>query len=766
MMSAEEQINFLKEVPDDHQNYRLYQDFLQIYDPPAVDTDWQDVVFRVGIMRNHHLAARGGNEKTRFSISGSILSQDGIIESTGYDRQTFRANFDQKVTDRLSFGVNLNMSRTVQDNSRVDQPEGSWGKAITTTAMKFSPAIPVYDENGNYSAPYPPGESIDNPMALIKEQINTNTGFSMHMQAFAEYEIIKDLRFRTSYNYKFSNFKNDRWTGKDLLDASGIGKAGVSYSNTNTWLSDNILTYNKEFGIHKLTVMGGYSESGFNSPSLSAGGNTFPTESLKYYALELADPATYSINTGYTDSRLISFLGRINYVLRNKYLVTVNFRADGSSKFAKNNKWGYFPSGAFGWRISEEEFMTAVPQISNFKLRISYGETGSQAISPYQSLASYASTITNLGQNAYTAIFLDNIPNPYLRWETTEQQNIGLDLGLFRNRLNLVADYYIKNTYDLLYTKQIPSYTGYDSQVQNIGNVRNKGIELSLSTVNLDGVFKWSSSFNISFNKNEVLDLGGDQFTLYSGAPTGSSLFSQTSILKIGEPMGSFYGYVFDGIYQNEEECAALPYPTAADCEPGMIKLKDIADEEGDMVPDGKITPEDRTVIGNSHPDFTFGFGNSFSFKGFDMNIMFQGIYGNQIMNLHRASLENIGTLNGLKSMIGAFWDGEGSTNEVQAYEFGQGPPSSRWLEDGSYLRLKNIALGYTFNKSLLENSGIDRLRIYISGTNLWTLTNYSGFDPEIDSNAYASKGDILKGYDYGGYPTAKTYTVGINLSF
>ena len=322
MMSAQEQIDFLKQVPSTHTNYRLYQDFLALYDPASVDIDWQDVIFRTGMTQNYFLSASGGNDRTKFSISGSVLSQDGIIEASGYDRQTFRANFDHKASDKLKFGFNLNMSRTVQNNSRVDQPEGSWGKSITATAMAFSPAIPIYDAEGNYSQAYPPGEAIDNPVALLREQINENTGFSMHLNTFAEYEILRGLSFRTSYNYQFGNSVTNSWTGKALKAASGIGSASVSSHNSNSWLTDNILTFDREFGIHKLTVMGGFSASGYNSPNLYASGNTYPTESLKYYAIELADPSTFSIGSGFTENTLASYLGRVNYVLSGKYLFT------------------------------------------------------------------------------------------------------------------------------------------------------------------------------------------------------------------------------------------------------------------------------------------------------------------------------------------------------------------------------------------------------------------------------------------------------------
>lgn len=761
LMTAKEQYDLLKTYPEEPGIYDDIQQLLALYDPSnPTGTDWQDVIFQTAPTQSYNLNVSGGNDHTTFIISGSYYNQDGIITNTGYDRQTLRTRIDHVVSDKLKVGVNIYLAKSTQDNTRVDTPGGSQGGSVTQAANRFSPMIPIFDAEGNYSPPTPASAQLNNPAALVNERTDQLNSFKATANFYAQYEVMKNLQLRSTYTSRFGNDIRNFWAGKALLEASGIGKASIESINRSSWLNENTLTYDNTFNKHHLTLMSGVTLSKYESPRVKGAAIDFPTEALKYYALELGSPEGQSVSSAFTEYTMLSYLARVNYVYNDRYLFTANFRADGSSKFAQNNKWGYFPSAAIGWRVSEEPWMKDIRPISNLKIRASYGATGSQAISPYQSLASYSNRIIPLGNSFYTAVTSDRIPNPDLKWETTSESNIGFDLGLIDNRISLTFDVYKKKTKDLLYEKSLPYYTGYSSQTQNIGSIENKGLEFAINTVNFDKAFKWYSSFNLSLNRNKVVELGDDEYQIYdySGGALGDE-WREIVILQKGEPLGNFYGYLFDGIYQNQSECDALPYPEGA-CEPGMIKLKDISGPDG--VPDGKITPDDRTIMGNGLPDFVFGLSNDLSYKNFDLNIMFQGSYGNDILNLNRIKLERAGIENGLAKLLTESWQGEGSSNTIQKINKPVGPANSRFVEDGSYIRLKNLSLGYTIPSKITQQWNINKLRFYVSGQNLLTITDYSGYDPEINSRS----GNLARGIDYGGYPTAKTFTIGLNLSF
>jgi len=758
VMNAAEQVKAIGMLEDNGTDaYNNAQELAAIYDG-STDTDWQDEVLRTAPTQSYALNISGGNANMKYSLSGSIYGQDGVVKATGYDRQTLRVSLEQEVEKKLKFGTNIYIGRSVQDNSRTDCAEGSWGGSVTQSALSFSPIISVYNEDGTYSSPYPTSETINNPVALINERTDQYKKFSARINLFGEYEVLNGLTFRSGYTYSYRNVKNNFWAGMDLLEAAEVGEGSITNTTYNYWLSENTLTFDKKINDHHLNVLGGFTASEEKATQIYAYATGFATETLMFNALELGE--TSEVASASDKSSIASFLGRINYSYKDRYLFTVNFRADGSSKFATNNKWGYFPSASIGWRINEENFMKSMDKLSNLKLRVSYGSIGSQAIDAYQSLASYANKNVVLGDNTYVGVVSQRIANDDLKWETTEQFDIGLDLGLFNNRINFIADYYIKDTKDLLYEKDVPYYTGYSTQLQNIGKVRNKGFEFALNTVNINKEFKWNTSFNISFNKNKVISLGGDEANYYDAALGVKNEFETSIILKVGEPMGSFYGYVFDGIYQNEAECEALPYPSVDDCEPGMVKLKDLTGE-------GEIDTDDRTIIGCAQPDFVFGFGNDFSWKGFDLNLMFQGSVGGDIMNLNRVSLEGFtGTRNRLKKVLTESWQGEGSSNTIQKIGKSSGPCSSRWIEDGSYVRLKNVSLGYTLPPKIINRWGISNFRVYISGQNLFTITDYSWYDPEINSRGAEDDANVMLGVDWGGYPSTKSCTIGINIGF
>ena len=720
----------------------------------TADTDWQDEIFRTAVTKDYHLSVSGGSENIIYSISGSLLDQDGIIKGSAYERQTLRCKFSQDVSDKLSFGINLNIAHSIQDQLRMDTSGGSSGGSVTQAAHRMSPLVPVYDSKGAYSDPLVSGAQLNNPVALVKERIRETDLFATEAKIDFTYNIIPDLKLMSSYSFRQHQSQLNSWSSGVLLESKGQGAASIGNRRTKDWLSETILTFNKTLGRkHQLTTMLGFTVSEFNNFSSTASGKDFPTESLTYYSLELSDVNYQRVNSSYLESSMSSFLGRVNYVFDNKYLFTANFRADGASKFTDNHKWGYFPSLAIGWRLSEESFLKDSDLLSNLKLRMSIGNSGSQAISAYQSIANYRLLSVSLGDGDHIGVLPDRINNPDLKWETTTQTNVGIDLGFLNNRISIVADYYYKRTKDLHYEKQLPNYTGYTVQLQNIGEIENKGFELAVKTVNINGDFKWMTDFNFSTNKNKVINLGGDEFFTVDGSggamPSG---FSETGIIEVGKQLGQFYGYEFDGIYQNDAEVKNLP---ASGAVPGSVKYKDI---NGDH----KITADDRVVVGNANPDFTWGISNSFSYKGFDLDVLFTGVQGNDILNLNRVALEKTASANNvLKSVINC-WHGEGTSNTIQARGMSVGQMSSRFVEDGSFIRLKNLSLGYTFPEKLIRKFKVEKLRIYFSAQNLITITDYTGYDPEINSRS----GNVLLGYDFGGYPTARTFSAGIGINF
>ncbi|MCD7848453.1 MAG: TonB-dependent receptor [Parabacteroides sp.] len=722
------------------------------------NVDWQDEVFRSTPMTGHSLSVSGGSETTKYSLSGNYLMHQGIIKNSDFNRAGVRANIEQKLGKKVTVGALLNASRSSSTSASINQMNGSDGGGVTFCALAFSPLVPIYDADGKFSGPIQDGAQMNNPVALINDQVIDKFRNYFQGTAFLEWEIINGLRFKTAWTYTYSDKKQRQFTsGENLLAYKGQGYAYINDQETTNWLGENTLTYSKTFNKdHSLNVVAGFTAEASDYFYNNNSGKGFDIESLGYWNMGLADKSLLTVASGGNHSAIASWLGRVNYAYKGKYLASVSFRADGSSKFAKNNKWGYFPSAALGWRVSEEDFMKDISWIQNLKLRGSYGETGSQAITAYQSLASFSTSSYVLNGSSAVALVPGRVPNPDLKWETTKQTDVGIDLSVLGGRISLVAGYYYKKTVDLHYDKILPYYTGYSTQTQNIGSKSNQGWEFSLNTQNLVGALKWSTSLNIALNREKVLELGDDEYfyTNGSGGALGSS-FNETGIVKVGEPLGNFYGYVFDGIYQNQAEVNALPSTSAA---VGAVKFKDL---DGD----GEITTNDRKIIGNANPKFIFGIGNDFSYKNFDLSFLFQGTYGNDIANLMKV---NFGTAPSTNSVPNVFryvyenaWRGEGTSNTQQALNQGAGPMSDRFIEDGSYIRLKNLTFGYTLPKSITSKVGISNLRFYVSGQNLFTITGYSGYDPEVSSRT----GNYNLGFDGGSYPTVRSYTFGLNLT-
>lgn len=745
LLNAKEHYQLLKEIG-------TYSSVIKNYDPDAPGTDWQKEVFTVAPTMEHQLALSGGSEKTQFRISANYFNQKGIIKNTGFKRGTLRFNLDHTVSSRLKIGLNFNALRSGQDNTIINAGAGSDGGGVTQAAFRFSPLVPVYDANGNYSKPLLVGSQINNPMAIINDRTDKLITNNIQSLLYGEWKVLDNLTFRSSIAYTLNQSTRKYWASSNLLEAAGMGAGMITNRENTFWLSENILTYDKSFNRHKINAVVGFTAQGTDNFSSGATGKGFSTESLMYNNLSLSQINQMRVESNAINSNIASYLGRVNYSFDNKYLFTVSGRADGSSKFSKNHKWGFFPSAAAGWRISEEEFLRNSDKISNLKLRASYGATGSEAIRSYQSLATMNITTYSLGTSELVGLNLGSVANPDLKWETTYQTNIGIDAGFLNNRISLSVDYFNKSTRDLLYPKNVPFYTGYSTQVQNVGTMQNRGWEFSATSVNTTKGLKWSTTANFSLMKNKIVDLGGDyEYTVNASGGTIAD-FSTTGIMRVGQPAGLFYGYIFDGIYQNQSAVDALP---AAGAKPGAVKFKDIDN-------DGVITTKDRTIIGNPQPRFIFGLTNNFSYKNFSLSTLLQGTTGNKVFNINRYLLEWPGRDdNTLRSTLG-YWHGEGTSNTMQALGEAPGAMSTRFIEDGSYLRLKNVMLSYDLPAGLLSKIGVGSFKVYVSGQNLLTITNYSGFDPEVNSR----DGNWQIGIDYGAYPSVKAYTVGLNVNF
>jgi TonB-linked SusC/RagA family outer membrane protein len=489
-----------------------------------------------------------------------------------------------------------------------------------------------------------------------------------------------------------------------------------------------------------------------NFEDVRASAQNFSNDILIYNNLGTAQQ-TNTGSSNKNDWALRSYIGRINYDLKEKYLLTLTGRIDGSSRFGEGNKSAFFPSGSVAWRVSNESFMHNVKAVSDLKIRASYGLTGNQEIGQYQSLGGLQTQNYNFG-NVLTVGYAPNrIGNPKLKWETTTQVDIGLDFALFNNRIQVTADWYQKKTKDLLYNVSLPITSGYFTSLQNIGRVKNQGTELAINSTNLTGEFQWNTSFNISYNKNEILDLGAVTGDIPSGGASGHLQLGNSGILRVGQPIGVFYGLVTDGIFQNAEEIAKSAQKSA---KPGDRRYKDIN-------PDGVINSSDRVILGHAQPDYTFGFTNNFSFKGFDLSVFFQGVEGNSIFNLNRFELESqTGVSNQLASVKDRWTPANPSQTIPRASANGQPyQVTSRQVEDGSYIRLRNIQLAYNFPSNLLKRAGLTNAKIYVSAQNLLTFTDYSGYDPEVSR---FGQDNLSQGTDYGSYPATKIFLVGVNI--
>lgn len=705
-------------------------------------TDWQSEAFRPAPIQNHQLSLSGGDDRTRYSISGNYFKQNGVLRNTDFERYSGRINLDRDFSTKLKVGVNLTASKITAQLAN---------NGVVNALLAMPPTVNVYDASGKYTYQSEFETPLSNPVATLEREVNRTKTYRVLGNVYGEYTFLEGLVGKVSFGADVINNKQNRYVPSDIYQGANsnpTGKASVGTKFSSTWLNENTLSYSKTFDQkHSLNIVVGYTQQAFETESAIAASEAFVTDQLEYN--DLGSGSVYSQpSSGSSAWALNSWLGRINYSIDQKYIFTVSGRADGSSRFGKDKKWGYFPSAAFAWNISREGFLSNYKTISNLKLRLSAGVTGNQEIGQYLSLATLNSNTYFFGGQTYIGFAPNRIANPDLGWETTAQYDAGIDLSLYKNRVNFVFDAYYKKTTNLLLNVPIPYTTGQSTALQNYGSVENKGIELGINTENFTGAFTWNTNFVFSINRNKVLTLGDGANYIISGA----------NIAKVGQPLGSFYGYQTNGLFQTGDDIANLPTINPATTKPGDRRYLDING-------DGKITQaDDRTLIGNAQPKFQGGITNTLSYLNFDFSFFFQGTYGNKLFNQNKQQLELLTGQQNASVTALERWTPANPTNVIQrAFEDPAAVNTSRYVEDASFLRLKNVTLGYNLPKAIASKIHASQIKVYVSAANLLTWTKYTGFDPEVSRNEQST---LTQGIDYSVYPGSKSFLGGLSISF
>lgn len=718
--------------------------------------NYQDEVFTSAPVQNYNLSVVGGNEGLRYSVGGGYFGQDGVIKNSDFNRASFRSNLDIKIVPNFTLTTNITASHTWSNGMPSEGDGGGGSGGVVHGAVVMPPTVPIYDADGKYTMtnPTPGGTPSNNPVATVNHYKDEQTIDRFLGSIDANWQITKDLTLKVTFGSDMSTANRAYyWPKETHRGNSKNGEAYQRFRKDASYLNENILTYNKQFGKHSINAVGGYTWQVFHYKHFEASSTNYSTD--LYLANNLGAGTTYGQpGSSKSQNQLASYLGRINYIYNDRYLFTLTARADGSSKFGVNNKWSFFPSFAVAWRVTEEEFLKDVDWLSNLKIRTSYGKTGNQNIDNYKSLAMLGTMNYNFGGALNAGVGPNNIPNPDLKWETTATTDAGLDIGLFNNRLSLVVDYYYKKTTDLLWNISTPSSVGFSSIFKNIGSLENKGLEVALGADVLTGEFKWNTQMNWSRNRNKVLEIPG--YTPSTQGTLSGHLKVNGSWLEPGLPVGVWNLLKFDGVFQNEAQLAAGPRSTANNDKLGDARF---VDKNGD----GKINyTDDRMIVGDPNPDFIYGWTNNFSFKGFDFSVYLQGSQGNDIINIQRAETNISGPWGNQRREILNRWTPSNTNTNIPRARVTVDPLllQSDWLiEDGSYMRVKTMTLGYTFTKIPYVSS----LRLYVTGQNLFTLTDYSGFDPEVNSQGNSN---LQLGVDYNAYPSAKAVLFGLNVSF
>ena len=713
-------------------------------------TDWLDEMFRTGFMQNYTVSYSGGNEKAHYYVSGGFMDQQGTVKTIGYRRFTFQNNNDAQVLKWLKFTNNITFS--------TDTKTG--GSYSVTDAMNALPTQPLKNADGSWSGPegnaYWYGD-IRNPIGTLYTNENKTSGYNFLANISAEITFTKWLKFKSTFGYDAKLWFNDNMTYAYPYKPTPVEET-TRYQDSNkafTYLWDNYLTFDHTFkGKHYLNIMAGTSAQWNRNSAFNGTKGGFLFDDVHEFD---NGTSTKALGGSSSDWAMFSFMARANYSYDDRYLLTVTFRRDGSSRFGPHLRWGNFPSASAAWRISQEPWFPGRNDgnfvINDLKLRAGYGVTGNDKIGSYAYIQTYNTGAYIFGDDVVTTLMAKTMANPSIHWEEVQQANIGIDLSLWNSRLTLSLDGYIKNTTDMLVKAAIPITSGYEdtsTTYTNAGKVSNKGFELTLNTVNFEGAgggFRWATSMTATFNRNKIVSLNSDT-PLYQNETGGAYITMQRN----GLPINVFYGYVTDGIFQTQAEVNSHAFQEASTA-PGDIRFKDLNN-------DGVINENDRTVIGDPNPDWLFSMVNTFSWKGFDLSVYLQGVAGNDIFNANSISNEGMSSAHNQTASVKYRWVGYGTSTVMPRAVYGDpnhnARISDRFVEDGSYLRLKNITLSYTFPAKWTQKISVDNARIYLSCENVATLTRYSGFDPEVGIN----------GIDGNRYPISRTFSLGVNFNF
>lgn len=784
-----------------------YNEFVQVgeldvngyYADPSIlgkGTNWQDAVFQTALQHQHQVSAEGGTEKIKYYVSASYMDQDGTLIGSNFNRYSFRVNLDSQLKSWLKLGLSATYSSTDEDLKLADGEQG-----IINYSLKTVPDIPIYDIDGNYATIVREGYTNPNPIAMaMMDQVLLNRQ-KLTGNIFFEVTPIKNLVWHAELGYDISASRGERY--KPMVDFGSWTRdsnySSIQKNSSTFWQLKNYVTYSGMIDKHNFTAMLGQECWASNYDNISVTNTSLPSDAVHNPALGTATPV---IGSGFGSSAMASFFTRLTYNYDNRYYGTYTYRYDGSSNFGPDNRWAGFHALAGSWRFSNEEFFKPLSGvISNGKLRLGWGQTGNANIGGYL----WGTSIVKMSSSLGTGYRPKNIPNTSIKWESQEQWNVGLDLGFIQDRINVVVDWYKKVSNDMLMALQLPSYMGtqgntssrLDPPYGNYGSIENAGVEISLNTHPLIGKFQWDSDFQISFNKNKLKALSGTANAQIVGYGQWNDV---VSVSNVGESLYNFYGYVCDGVYQDYEDLQKSPKPEQYPSNGvfnrkntvwvGDIKYKDISGPDGK--PDGVINEYDKTNLGSPMPKFTFGWTNTFRYKDFDLSIFINGSYGNKVMNYLGMQLTHMNSAweNQLNSVTGRarlepidpdkvypsgqYWYDDVTNVRVSNPEAAiprasiQDPNdndriSDRYVEDGSYIRLKNITLGYTFPSKLIKKFGINNLRLYANIQNLLTITGYDGYDPEIGASTQSTN---VYGLDYGRYPSPTVYSFGLNVSF
>ncbi|MCU4175318.1 SusC/RagA family TonB-linked outer membrane protein [Carboxylicivirga sp. N1Y90] len=700
------------------------------------NTDWQNEIFQRGMSQNYQISISGKSDRTNYYISGGWVQQIGAVRSAQMDRSNFKINLDQEVNDWLSVGTRIAYTKytdiDVNDNNAVNQG------GVLTGVINTPSVIGIYNEDGTFTSN--PFQNWENPVASTDGSDREYNSQRFLGNMYAKVSFLKDFSFKTNLGVDYNHGMYDYFLDP-FRTSYGRAKQGIGTNTTDKssyWMFENTLNYNKKTGSHAIEALAGAVSQKFLWENNGITKENFSGDGVK---TTNGGSKIISANNTKAEKSNSSFISRVNYAFDDKYLITANFRVDGSSVFGPDQRWGYFPSVSGGWRLSQESFMDGFEFLNDLKIRAGWGIVGNDQIANYAYFgrvglgANYP-----IGGQTQPGTYPSAMDNNTLKWEESEQTNIGLDLSMFNGRVRFVADAYMRNTRDLLLDAPLPHSTGYDNALQNIGTLENKGLEFSLNTVNIDKAVTWSSTFNISFNRNEVTDLVVESLPIGNISGRGEAI-----LLEEGQPLGTLYGYVWGGV----------------DADTGDAYYID-QNGESTFTP----SPEDRQVIGNANPDFFFGFNNVVAYKGLELIVFLEGSYGNDMLNATRIDSEGMTDPKNQLLSVNQRWRNSGDQSDIPRASWGNTDNSrisTRFIEDASYMRIKTLTLSYDLPHKLLSKVKIGGIKVYATGENLFTFTNYSGFDPEV--NAYGGS-NVYKGIDYGTYPQTRNIIFGLNVTF